>query len=294
MKVSGFTFVKNGISLGYPILESLKSLEPLCDEIVINVCFDQEDCKDDDGTYEYLRDNLSQEKYVFIKNHWVHDKAYGTHLYSSQTNKALEKCTGDICQYIQGDEALHEKEYGEIERGYKELTDRSDIDALLFHYYHFYGNVDAIKYTRHMYKREIRAFKNGLGIKSWLDAQGFRSADDQKLFAKQIDAHIYHYGWARKESIMKKKIDVMASHYEGGSKGEGEQFQYRRIWGVREFKGTHPAIVKDWVDKNRNEIDMMSLPRDYHIGDLRHMIGDTIEDLTGYRIGEYKNFRLRK
>jgi hypothetical protein len=24
------------------------------------------------------------------------------------------------------------------------------------------------------------------------------------------------------------------------------------------------------------------------------MIGDTIEDLTGYRIGEYKNFRLRK
>lgn len=294
MKVSGFTFVKNGLTLGYPILESLKSLDPVCDEIVINVCFDEEECQKDDGTYEFLRDNLQGSKYVFIKNKWELDPKFGTHLYSSQTNKALSQCTGDICQYIQGDEALHEKEYEEIERGYKELTSRDDIEALLFNYYHFYGNVNAIKFTRHMYKREIRAFKNGLGIKSWRDAQGFRSKDDQKLRAKQINAHIYHYGWARKESIMKKKIDVMASHYEGGSSGEGERFQYQRIWGVKPFKGTHPEIVKDWVEKNKNEIDILSLPKAYHLGDLKHMIGDGIESLTGYRIGEYKNFKLVK
>ncbi len=294
MKVSGFTFVKNGLTLGYPILESLKSLDPICDEIVINVCFDHEDCREDDGTYEFLRDNLSSEKYIFLKNKWELDSKFGTHLYSSQTNKALAKCTGDLCQYIQGDEALHEGEYQEIERGFKELTTRNDVDALLFHYFHFYGNVDAIKFTRHMYKREIRAFKNGLGIKSWRDAQGFRSHDDQKLRAKQLDAHIYHYGWARKESIMKKKIDIMASHYEDGAKGEGEKFQYQRIWGVKPFKGTHPKIMQEWVDQNKNEIDILSLPKAYHIGDLRHMIGDMIEILTGYRIGEYKNFKLVK
>ena len=34
-RVSGFTFIKNGLSLGYPIKESIMSIEPLCDEIII-------------------------------------------------------------------------------------------------------------------------------------------------------------------------------------------------------------------------------------------------------------------
>ena len=37
MKVSAFTFIKNGQILGYPFLESIQSILPIVDEFVINV-----------------------------------------------------------------------------------------------------------------------------------------------------------------------------------------------------------------------------------------------------------------
>ncbi|MGB0455084.1 MAG: hypothetical protein ACPGJV_15350 [Bacteriovoracaceae bacterium] len=292
--VSGFTFVKNGMSLGYPIAESLKSVEPLCDEVVINVCFDDEACAQDDGTYEYLRDTLNTEKYKFLKSYWKGNKDLGDHIYGAHTNYALNHCKGKVCQYIQGDEVLHEKDYPEIEKGFKELIDRNDLHGLLFHYYHFYGNVDAYKFTRQIYKREIRTIKNNIDVSSWKDAQGFRFKNETKLRAKQIPAHIYHYGWARKESIMKEKVKVMATHYHGDDFVAKEEFEYKRIWGVKAFEGTHPKVMGDWVEANRNEIDMMSLPRAYHSGDINLMVTDLLEWLTGYRLGEYKNFKVVK
>ena len=47
MKVSGFTFIKNGLTLGYPVLESILSIEPLCDEVIVNVGFEDEQCTQD-------------------------------------------------------------------------------------------------------------------------------------------------------------------------------------------------------------------------------------------------------
>lgn len=294
MKVSGFTFVKNTLSLGYPIYESLMSIEPLCDEVIINVCFDDDNLQNDDGTFEFLNDSLPSNKYKIYKSHWKGNSEYGDHLYGAHTNFALSKCQGKLCQYIQGDEVVHEQDLSEIENGYKLLTSRDDIDGLIFKYLHFYGNVDAYKFTRQIYKREVRAIKNNGRAFSWKDAQGFRMKDGQKIRAKEIDAYIYHYGWARKESIMKEKIQIMATHYHGEDHETKDEFSYKRIWGVKPFQGTHPHLMDRWVKENKNEIDMMALPRAYHMGDLNLMISDFIEYLTGYRIGEYRNFKVVK
>ena len=51
-KISGFTFIKNGLTLGYPILESVLSIESICFEVVINVGFNNPECTEDDGTWE--------------------------------------------------------------------------------------------------------------------------------------------------------------------------------------------------------------------------------------------------
>ena len=37
MKVSGFTFIRNGTILGYPFIESINSILPICDEFIIAV-----------------------------------------------------------------------------------------------------------------------------------------------------------------------------------------------------------------------------------------------------------------
>ena len=35
MKVSGFTFVKNAVKYGYPVVESITSLLPIVDEMIV-------------------------------------------------------------------------------------------------------------------------------------------------------------------------------------------------------------------------------------------------------------------
>ncbi len=292
MQISGFTFIKNGLSLGYPILESVQSIDPICDEVVINVGYDDPNREKDDGTYEYLRDNLKGDRYVFLKSHWDPEVTSQGLILSQQTNIALEACRGKYCQYIQGDEALHEKDFPEIERGIKLMENNSNLDGLVYKYLHFYGNVDALLYTRRIYRREVRLIRNNLGIRSHLDAQGFRHQDDSKLKCKLIDASVHHYGWARKEQIMAKKVKAMDKLYHGKDFEKKEQFQYKKIWGIRPFKETHPQVLKKWIEEHRNEINMHELPLDFKIKDINLILADLLERATGYRIGEYKNYKL--
>ena len=37
MKISGFTFIRNGFKLHYPFLEAIQSILPVCDEMIVAV-----------------------------------------------------------------------------------------------------------------------------------------------------------------------------------------------------------------------------------------------------------------
>ncbi len=289
--VSGFTFIKNGLTLGYPIKESIESIEPLCDEIIINVGFDDPSLLKDDGTFEYLKDNLTHPKFKFLKSFWNPELTSQGLILSEQTNISLNSCKGEICQYIQGDEVIHEDDLQIIHNAYLDMESNKQIDGLVFKYNHFYGDVDIVKKTRNIYRREVRTIRGQRGIKSWLDAQGFRNKDNNKINCIQTDARIFHYGWARSEKIMKKKVKAMDKLYHGKD-FEGGNFQYERIWGLKKFKETHPRCLKEWLEKNKNPIEIMDLPLKNEWKNVGLAISDLVESLTGYRIGEYKNFKL--
>ncbi len=290
--ISGFTFIKNGLSLGYPILESVLSIAPICDEVIINVGFEDVDCIIDDGTYNYLTSNLKDPKYKFIKSWWDPEIKKSGLILSQQTNIALNACTGKYCQYIQGDECVHEDDLKYILEGVEAMEKNPSIDGLVFNYLHFYGNVDIYKYTRTMYRREVRLVRNGKGIKSWLDAQGFRAADDKKIYARLIKARIFHYGWARAEKVMAKKIVAFDRLYHGNEKDNQKSFTYTRVWGLKKFKKTHPKVAEKWLNENRNDLDFDKLPFEFSHRILDVIVSDLIESATGYRVGEYKNYRL--
>lgn len=289
-KISGFTFIKNGLTLGYPILESVLSIESICDEVIINVGFEDRDLTLDDGTYKYLTENLTDPKYKILKSWWDPTLKKNGIILSQQTNIALKACTGDYCQYIQGDECVHEDDLKYILAGVEKMEKDRRIDGLIFNYMHFYGNVDTYKYTRNLYRREVRLIRNHKNIKSWLDAQGFRNADDTKIYARLIPARIFHYGWARAEQVMKKKVKVFDTLYHEKDINRKE-FQYERNWGLTKFLDTHPKVMSSWIEKNKNPIDLMSLPLSWGSNLFGLVITDTIEKFTGYRIGEYKNYR---
>jgi hypothetical protein len=287
--LSGFTFIKHGLDLGYPIRESIESISPLCDEVIINVGFDDPDLKKDDGTWEYLNDTLRDKKYVFLKSWWDPSLRKDGLILSQQTNIALSKCQGKYCQYIQGDETVHEDDFSTIEKGINLMEERPEVDGLIYKYIHFYGDVDVHLYTRRVYKREVRLIRGGKGHKSWKDAQGFRTFDDQKLKCLEIPATIYHYGWARKENIMDKKNKAFHKLYHENP--EEIIFSYVRTWGLQNFLKTHPIVMKEWIKEHRNNIDVLATPYSFKFKDFDLIISDFFERLTGYRIGEYKNFK---
>ncbi|MFC2131558.1 hypothetical protein ACFLSQ_09010, partial [Bacteroidota bacterium] len=83
MKISGFTFVRNAIIFSYPLIESLQSLLPLCDEVIVAAG------KSDDNTIELLK-NIPDPKIKIIETEWDMNMKKGGLIYSQQTNIALE------------------------------------------------------------------------------------------------------------------------------------------------------------------------------------------------------------
>ncbi len=288
--ISGFTFIKNGLSLGYPILESILSISPICDEIVINVGY-EDTTYTDDGTFDYLKTHLKDKKYIFLKSIWPQKSISGIIL-AEQTNIALKACKGEYCLYIQGDECIHENDLEIIKKDIKKLDKNKNIDGLVFNYHHFYGSPQIEKYTRNVYKREIRLIRNHVDIESYLDAQGFRYKNNKKIPSLSTKATYYHYGWARNLEVMRKKIIEMEKLYHKNIPTKND-FNYDMIWGLRKFEGTHPKLMSKWIESNTSPIELKNyLPKS--LKELNLMLSDYIEKITGYRIGEYKNFILKK
>jgi hypothetical protein len=288
MSISGFTFIKNGLSLGYPILESILSIERFCDEVVVNVGFNNQNLSQDDGTHDYLRDHLKGSKYKFLKSYWDPEKTKQGLVLSEQTNIALAKCSHQYCQYIQADEIVHEDDIKIIEEDLKVLEEDSQLLGLAFRYHHFYGSPDIVRHTKNTYRREVRLIKNHQGILSHLDAQGFRKKGE-KFISLESSARIFHYGWARSEILMNKKNVEFHKLYHGKD-FQAAPYEYAKVWGLKKFTGTHPKVMKDWIEKNKNTLDILGLPLKWEKNTLRYMISDFIESLSGVRLGEYKSY----
>lgn len=289
MKLSGFTFVRNGVRLGYPFLESLQTLKLYCDEVVIAVG------NSDDETLELVHNHSFPELKV-VTTIWDDNKRKDGFILAEQTNIALSHCTGDWCLYLQGDEILHESQKSQI-RNWIEKANTIQADSLLFNWFHFYGSYDFLGVGRQWYRREIRAFRNQKNVVSWKDAQGFRKKQRdggiEKLTALNTDLDVYHYGWVRNPRVQMAKQHAFQRLYHNDAWmleniPDTDEFDYM-CYEVARFKGQHPSVMRERIDKDR------SWTKNYdHTRSLKRpilvQVTDWIEKRTGYRIGEYKNF----
>jgi glycosyltransferase involved in cell wall biosynthesis len=165
-KVSGFSIVKNGVRLGYPFKESLLSLAPLCDELVVALG------DGDDTTGEVLEQLRSQLAcpLVIIHSPWNKNNIQGGSELANQTNIALSHCKNELCFYIQCDEVLHEDDYELLRQDFIRLQNNTRAQALVLQWVHFYGNFHTYVHSRKWYRREIRVIKKSSGLKSFSDA----------------------------------------------------------------------------------------------------------------------------
>ena len=219
MKVSGFTFLRNGQKLGYPFVASIRSILPLVDEFVIALgpC--------DDDTEKMLRE-IGDPKIRIIPTQWNErirpDYSVKGFVYGQQKSIALFNCTGDWAFYLEADEVVHEDDLPKIRAAMEKHLDDERVEALAFDYLHFYGNANTIAWSPGWYRSEVRIIRNT--IPAWSsESLFFNVVDSHKKSRYPRAAHtgatIYHYGWVRSEAQMNLKAAAMHKYWENEAGG---------------------------------------------------------------------------
>ncbi|WP_395617277.1 glycosyltransferase family 2 protein [Aquirufa sp.] len=290
MKIAGFTFIRNAVKNDYAIVEAITSILSLCDEFVVAVG------NSEDDTLALIQ-GIPSDKIKIVETVWDDTKREGGATFALETDKALQAISKDIdwAFYIQGDECVHEADLPIVKAAMEANLRNDNVEGLLFHYRHFYGSYQHVAVSRRWYRREIRVVKMHPGVHSYKDAQGFRK-DGNKMKVKLIPAYINHYGWVKPPEGLNNKVRNFTQFYhEDAWLAENVPADYQFDYGNAErlfrFEGTHPAVMADRVALSNWPFYFDPIELEMKMS-LRRKILQKIEDLTGYRVGEYKNYRL--
>ena len=256
MKVSGFTFIRNAILLDYPILASIQSILPLCNEVIVAVG------NSDDDTLGLIQ-NIDP-KVKIIQTTWDDSLRENGRVLAVETDKALAAIdpAADWAIYIQGDEVMHQDDHLHILKAMTRFQHDQEVDGLLFDYLHFYGSYDYIGVSNNWYKKEIRIIKPGRGIFSFRDAQGFRKSPDQKLKVAAANARVFHYGWVKDPRAMQRKQEHFHKLWHDDAWLEknikvAEAFDYENhIHELARFEGTHPQWIAERLSERNWNFDV--------------------------------------
>lgn len=256
MRISGFSMCRNAELLYYPVKQSIESALPLVDEFVIAVGKGEAS----DQTLQVLG-SIDSSKLKIIETEWDLEAFRQGTVHAQQTDLAKQECTGDWLLYLQADEVLHEKDLSIIQQRCEQVHHDLRIEGLLLNYLHFWGDYHHLVDTHGWYQEEIRLIRNRPDIHSWQSAQSFRAISDfdgvsyrkkegsRKLRVARVDASIYHYGWVRPPSIMAAKVRELDRIHSHQQQAYPERFDYGDLSKLTPFKGSHPEVMKDWIEK---------------------------------------------
>lgn len=249
MKVSGFTFCRNAVRYDYPILESIRSVLPLCDEFIVNVG------RCDDGTLELIR-SIPDPKIKIVESVWDESLRKDGLIYSQQTNIALAHCQGDWAFYIQADEVVHEDDLPVLRQSMQHHLENPAVKGLLFRYLHFVA--DYWSTNPWFYHKAVRIIRNNGEIESCGDAVGFHFKPTQqylqsgpKEWLAYSGATMFHYGWVKDpKTMLEKKREQASAHHGSDLPPEvarelmGDVFRFEDYAILKEFSGSHPGVMQ--------------------------------------------------
>ena len=243
MKVSAFTFIKNGQILGYPFVESIQSILTIVDEFVINVG------ESEDDTLLVIQ-SIHSSKIRIIKSKWNDTMQQRGFVYGQQKMIAQYNCTGDWAFYIEGDEVYHENDLEQIRESMIIHLDDPNVEALAFDFYHFYGNANSYLDSPGWYRSEVRIIKNSVRSYApdglfWLVLNSNKQGRYPR--AKHTGVSCYHYGWLRSQEQMNLKSEKVQKYWaKDPVKVDYSQMDQSII---KEFQGSHPEIITEWLPK---------------------------------------------
>ena len=273
MKISGFTIVRNAIKFNYPVVESIQSILPVCDEFIVNVG------KSEDETLKLIQ-SIKSDKIRIIETVW--DFAMGKEVLSFETNRALKECKGDWAFYLQSDELVHEDDLPKIVSAMENNFKNENVDALRFKWLHFYGSFYRYRIDRGWYQKQDRIIRNNGQIHSVGDAFGFARKDNLPLRVVPTGAFIYHYGWVNDAALINARNQN--AQQIGYADNKKDNFSVQGLEKFHPYFGSHPAVMEKIISSHEiSHQDKKNIQRQFwwhpgQIFNLRYKTGKRVKE----------------
>jgi glycosyltransferase involved in cell wall biosynthesis len=253
--LGGSVFVRNAIKYDYCILESIQSIVPLCEELVVL------DCQSDDGTTQLLRDFCANTPIRLIENvTW--ECADNYERLKILANRAISELSTDWHFMIQADEVLHESS---IEPIRKAITEARQENTFMVRRINLWGDMDHhIRYDLPTPRKPVSDQVIRIGRRGTLstgDAESLQCTLCNTNYVNQIT--LFHYGFVRKNEC-DKVIDMQSWFHGKGAQPDERVVAMKRKDGVfrpevffnkdelAPLMMSHPSVAKIWVEERRS------------------------------------------
>lgn len=301
--ISGFTFLRNGVALGFPFEASIRSILPLVDEFVVALG------EGTDATEERVRALCAEpggNKIRLLPTRWNERMAERGFVYAQQKMMAQYACTGDWAFYLEGDELLHEAELPTLRASIERHHTNPLVEAIAFDYLHFYGSPEWLATSPAWYRRECRVIRNT--IRSYAPDGQFWVVMDQHRRGRMpraalagtagAPAHIWHYGHVRKLSYMQAKLNQVSKYWAHAAPEVRYTIDPQAVQRFASVAATrpgmptaHPAVLAHWL---ATEAEAHFTPDPAHAltaRERRHRWLMKLEALTGADLS-HKHYKL--
>jgi len=289
MKVTGFSFIKDAIICDYPIVEAIKSILPLCDEVIIAVG------KSSDDTLDMVR-SIDPQKVKVIETIWDENLREGGRVLALETDKAFQsiKEDADWCFYIQADEVVHEDSLSAIRESMIKLKDDKNVNGLLLDFIHFYGSYKYVADSYNWHRQEIRIIRNDKSIFSYKDSMGFRKGNNQKLQVRNSGGLIHHYSYVKtpKQMMNKAKAFNRLWHDDAWMQekiGNATEYDFSEIDSLKKYQGSYPQVMQKRIEIFKTDFNFDVSKSKMK---LKYRFRKFVKEKLGISIGEYRNYKL--
>ena len=288
MKIAGFTIIKNAVVNDFPIVEAIKSILPVVDEMIVLI-------GDSSDATISLIESIGDPKIKIHHSVWDKNLRKGGVVLAVETDKAFQYIDDsfDWAFYIQGDEVVHEKYHPVIIEACHKYKNDAAVQGLLFNYKHFFGTYDYVGDSRKWYAHEVRIIRNNKKITAYRDAQGFRIGKT-KLPVAAINAAIYHYGWVKSPEQMRKKQKESSVFWHDDTQMEKiisspDYYDFSGFDSLEKFTDTHPIVMKERIIQKNWAIDLDISKKKFS---LKNLILYYFEKWTGIRPFDFRNYKI--
>ena len=191
MKLSLYTFVKDGISNDFHVEAMLRHHAPLVEEIIVNEGFST------DGTYERIRGIAPN--ITLFRSHW--GDASGIDWYVAFKEEARKRCTGEWCLLLDCDEFIPEWEFDKLRRQLSR-TDEIMLSAKMINFYGNYRVYHGAPQLVNWPDRKMIIHRNDPRIEIWGDGTNVRLKGQKVNWGDTGPAiTIHHFGMVRDPAV---------------------------------------------------------------------------------------------